>query len=134
MGTNYYLHAPKCPCCGKEAEELIHLGKSSMGWCFSLHVYPESGLNNLTDMFDFIGKKIDRENCKIFNEYGEEIAMGELLSVVTERRGHGTRSHRWCSYNSAELGPFNLARHKVDGRNCIGHGDGTYDYIIGDFS
>ena len=85
-------------------------------------------------MFDFIGKKIDRENCRIFNEYGEEIAIEELLSIVTERRAHARCGLHWCRQNSAEPGPFNLVRHRVDGRNCIGHGDGTYDYIIGDFS
>ena len=32
MGTNYYLHAPKCFHCGKENEPPIHLGKSSGGF------------------------------------------------------------------------------------------------------
>lgn len=27
-----------------------------------------------------------------------------------------------------------LIRAKVDGAHCVGHGEGTYDYIVGDFS
>ena len=42
MGTNYYFEdsSEVCECCGRGAESL-HIGKSSGGWCFSLHVMPE---------------------------------------------------------------------------------------------
>ncbi len=33
MGTNFYLHSGICECCGK-ADEIHHIGKSSMGWKF----------------------------------------------------------------------------------------------------
>lgn len=39
MGTNYYLRPDPCECCGRGLEPL-HIGKSCMGWCFRLHVYP----------------------------------------------------------------------------------------------
>lgn len=49
MGTNYYLHTkPDCECCGRGFEPL-HIGKSSGGWCFSLHVMPEDNINTLDD-------------------------------------------------------------------------------------
>ncbi len=49
MGTNYYLHEkPDCECCGRPFEAL-HIGKSSSGWCFSLHVMPEDMINTLDD-------------------------------------------------------------------------------------
>lgn len=35
--------------------------------------------------------------------------------------------------NNAVPGPNNLLRHKID-QHCIGHGDGTYDYLVGEFS
>ena len=42
MGTNYYLHRPRtneCEHCGRADEAPpLHIGKSSSGWCFSLHV------------------------------------------------------------------------------------------------
>lgn len=38
MGTNYYLHSQDpCEHCGRSYPEL-HIGKSSAGWVFALHV------------------------------------------------------------------------------------------------
>ena len=50
MGTNYYLYegSEACPTC-KRPFEPLHIGKSSAGWCFSLHVIPEEGINTLDD-------------------------------------------------------------------------------------
>ena len=44
MGTNFYWLAepsPECPTCHQRPVETErrHIGKSSAGWCFSLHVY-----------------------------------------------------------------------------------------------
>jgi len=49
MGTNYYLYpASPCKACGR-SYEAKHIGKSSAGWCFLLHVIPEEGINDLED-------------------------------------------------------------------------------------
>lgn len=59
-----------------------------------------------------------------------------MLSRITERSWGGIRemgSH-WYAENSAIPGPNGLARHRIDHRHCVGHGDGTYDLIKGDFS
>jgi len=57
MGMNYYVEEkPACECCGCKYEQ-IHIGKSSAGWCFSLHVIPEMGLNNLEDWVNFLKDK-----------------------------------------------------------------------------
>jgi hypothetical protein len=133
MGTNYYLHAPKCFHCGKEEEPPIHLGKSSWGWCFSLHVSPEDGIYCWEDIQQLIEDKLCEE-WRIENEYGDQIGLVDFVKVVTERSG----AHPWDRYelleNHAVQGPNNLARYAIDNWHCIGHGEGTYDYIIGEFS
>lgn len=134
MGTNYYLHAPACPHCGHEAEKPIHLGKSSGGWCYGLHVMPEIGIHTLQDVGALITDKIN-DGWEIKNEYGDKLSKGQWAKIVLERRGRNFRKDKeWYVQNSATRGPNGLVRHIVDGWHCIGHGEGTYDYIIGEFS
>ncbi len=134
MGTNYYLHAPSCPHCGHEMEESVHLGKSSWGWCFGLHIYPENGINNWEDLTNFIWFKTENDGWKIKDEYGMIIAYEEFLEIVCQRQGKNACKEQWLAINHAVKGPFGLARHQIDDWHCIGHGEGTYDYLIGDFS
>lgn len=114
MGTNYYLHEkPDCESCGRPFKP-IHIGKSSGGWCFSLHVYPEDGINTLDDWCELWNKP----GAFVRNEYGERIPIAEMYRIITDRRWHsGT-----------------LRRHDRAGNHCIGHGHGTWDYIVGEFS
>lgn len=116
MGTNYYALIDVCEHCGRPKEKL-HIGKSSWGWCFGLHVIPENGLNALDDWLELL----KQDNCKIFNEYGELVSFQDLLAIITER-GHG-----FCA-------PSVASRHTIDGRFCIGYGEGTWDYLAGEFS
>ena len=37
MGTNYYLETDACDKCGR-GDGPLHIGNSSAGWCFALHV------------------------------------------------------------------------------------------------
>ena len=132
MGTNYYAKLNDCEYCGRYDE--MHLGKSSSGWCFSLHVYPDDGINTLNDLMNHIGDN------QIYNEYDEEISKAEFLNSVMERSWPERDLSKYGSFdkfldmNEAKLGPNNLLRHKIDGRFCIGHGEGTWDYLIGEFS
>jgi len=128
MGTNYYLKSSPCPHCGR-AEEPLHIGKSSAGWCFSLHVIPEAGINSLDDWLNLftIG------SMEVYDEYGTQISKDEMVDVITNRS--------WIEPielgpedGHAEPGPNNLVRCKVDGVHCIGHGEGTWDLIVGEFS
>ncbi len=126
MGTNYYLHKP--------LGQKLHVGKSSGGWCFALHVI-ENGPRNLKDWTTLF----KRPN-KIVDEYGRKISRKEMLSIITDRTWKkndvpvGYKDwedfHR---YNYSEDGPNGLVRCKIDGR-CIGHEDGTWDLVTGDFS
>lgn len=115
MGTNYYLHTePPCECCGKPRGEELHIGKSSGGWCFSLHVIPDDSINTLDDWRHLFSKP----GSYIRNEYGERVTVDQMLKTITERSWRGEFPQR----------------HELDGRHCIGHGDGTWDYITGEFS
>lgn len=74
----------------------------------------------------------------IRDEYGDSVDLDELRQTVTGRRGRVPRglglSADWYSENCAEPGPFGLARTRVDGQRCVGHGAGTWDLIAGEFS
>jgi len=115
MGTNYYLHTePPCECCGKPRGEELHIGKSSGGWCFALHVVPEDSINTLDDWRALW----TQPGSSIRNEYGEKVTREEMERVITQRRWRDGMP----------------SRHVVDGGHCLGHGDGTWDYITGEFS
>jgi hypothetical protein len=56
MGTNYYSVRRGVEELDSDAfwalrdedsDDCLHIGKSSLGWCFSLHVIPERGINTL---------------------------------------------------------------------------------------
>jgi hypothetical protein len=109
VGTNYY-HEERLPCvCCKRAFEQKHIGKSSAGWCFALRVYPAEGPRSLEEWRQVWG------TGRIVSEYGDIITPQEMDRIITNRAG-------------------GLRRHDTDGRLCIGHGDGTWDLIVGDFS
>ena len=132
MGTNYYLHQkPDCECCGRSFDPL-HIGKSSGGWCFSLHVIPEDNINDLDDwrvLWNAPGSFIK-------NEYGEKVSVANMEDIITNRSWAKIPSDgaTWYKKNQAEPGPNCLARSMVDGRHCIKHGTGTWDCITGEFS
>lgn len=135
MGTNYYWTKevkPACECCGRDAEvKELHIGKSSAGWCFSIHVMPEDGINSLDDWIALF----NQEGSCIKDEYDRIVTAKEILSKIKERgrNDKNTWDHEMMRMNGAEHGPNNLVRHKIS-RHCIGHGDGTWNYIVGDFS
>lgn len=129
MGCNYYIKNTR-----------YHIGKSSAGWCFSLHVDPSNGINNLEDVLKLIGRK------KVVDEYGRGVSKKELIDKITKRSWHEREFPYQCTFegktlskeqylsrNDAVEGPNNLLRHKI-GDFCIGHGEGTYDYLVGEFS
>ena len=137
MGTNFYLAIP-------ENTELLHIGKSSAGWCFQLHIMPERGINDLGDWLQLFKKG------RIRNEYTEIVSAEEMASIITRRSIHDGvdwDDRLWGVYpgqeeseeefhknNNSERGPNGLARCKVDGTRCVKHGEGSWDCIIGNFS
>jgi len=142
MGTNYYSVRRGFDYESAESfwdlrgtEDCIHIGKSSMGWCFSLHVVPELGINNLED---WIRMFIEPDRI-IINEYHDIVPFDKMMGVITQRSR--PQPNGWdaetMARNHAEPGPNGLVRHSLDLEReygCVGHGEGTYDYITGEFS
>lgn len=168
MGTNFYLHKPlqnACEHCGRhDPKEEIHLGKSSAGWCFSLHVYPSGDkgvppISTWDEMKDWLEGQLSA-GAAIRSQYNEDYSLDDLEKVVTKRsclknwdtdwwapKPFGTTSDgepfvlpgytsekHFHHSNQSKRGPNGLLRHQVDEWHCIGNGPGTYDYIVGAFS
>jgi hypothetical protein len=132
MGTNYYFYKkPPCGHCGRPFDRL-HIGKSSGGWCFTLHVIPEMGINDLEDW----EKVWQAPGAYIENEYGYRITFNEMKRIITDRSWppkHKSINQEWYDRNHSEPGPNGLARHKI-GMGCVKHGAGTWDCVEGEFS
>src|SRR6478609_5246869 len=94
MGTNYYLHENVCPHCGR-SDERLHIGKSSYGWVFALHVMPDSGIHGLPDWID----RWLKPGTLIRDEYGTEIKPEGMLKKITER-SHEPRENIPSGYDS----------------------------------
>jgi len=126
MGTNYYVYKDID---GVDACETIHIGKSSMGWVFSLRVYPEQGIHNL---YDWLPILVNDDNL-IMDEYQRVIKPSDLLMTITGRRRltPPQMDQAQLELNHAEPGPNNLLRHRA-GTGCT-HGEGTWDYCNYEF-
>ena len=135
MSTNYYAKTNVCEHCNRFDE--LHIGKSSAGWCFSLHVIPERGLNTWDDWKSLLSLP----STSIRDEYDNDVLFCGLEDTVTNRAcgekgpcptGYESWAH-FHSVNESEYGPNGLFRARI-GDHCIGHGEGTWDYIPGEFS
>lgn len=132
MGTNYYFHE-EVPCekCGHRPEGR-HIGKSSCGWCFALRIYPDDGIN---DLGDWARIWVAVDGGTIENEDGYKIELAEMIEIICNRRGPDREeTNAWYEENPVAMpGPNNLVRHRTGG-GCVGHGEGTWDLLIGEFS
>ena len=134
MGTNYYAirdASPPCDHCGRYDEaERLHIGKSSAGWCFALHVIPDRGLTDLPEWMALLSSP----GWRIEDEYGRATTVNDLRDIITNRSSSAPPlTDHWRRENHAVQGPTGLARAAI-GDNCIGHGSGTWDLIAGEFS
>ena len=134
MGINFYLHINTCDHCGR-SEKTLHIGKSSTGWAFLLHVDPtgETCPRNWSEWAALIAKPGERN--RVTDEDGREYTLPELVEVVMHRKGATTLE---TSNNTADGRWFDKSTHlwrvTVDGDRCIETGDGTYDLIVGEFN
>lgn len=112
MGTNYYaiLKEPPAVPLGFSVNDRLHVGKSSGGWAFALHVEPEkSGHPATLEEWRLL---LSDPRIRIEDEYGVRLTAEEMASIIRDRQAPIRRS---------------------DGRHCIGHGKGPWDLIVGDF-
>lgn len=139
MGTNYYLNIDTCSECGR-SDKQMHIGKSSAGWCFSLHVEAdaECGPTNMNDWL----RLFNEPRNSIEDEYGRAVGFEDMRDTIAERAWKDKKDEPhgyddWGDFhrrNHSEDGPNGLLRSVIDGSHCIGHGSGTWDLITGDFS
>ena len=137
MGTNYYLVKrvtnKACPTCGykKETKPQIHrhIGKSSGGWHFLVHVEPYKGIYSLDDILpDFFNSAL-----RIEDEYGKQVTPAQMCNIIMGRRGNRIDYDvAFLEQNYAEVGLNGLLRCKKE--YCFGWGEGTWDYFTGEFS
>lgn len=124
MGTNYYarvnLGGPVLR---------VHIGKSSRGWCFGLHVTDE--ITSLDDWRAVFAQPL----VSIVDEYDEIIPASAMLDIITKRTGRTMPlDAEWLHRNHAALGPNNLARHTYKATLPPNPATDTYDLCTGDFS
>jgi len=133
MGTNYYLVT--------EDGNRLHIGKSSFGWCFALHVMPWMGLNSLNDWTLYV---CNNPGCVVMDEYDRIMSFGELCHLIVTKNcnvsdhlnvlhpDRGAAAEFFYESNNAQRGPNKLVRHKI-GFGCVGH-EANWDLIEGEFS
>lgn len=123
MGTNYYLEHETVPA-------RIHIGKSSYGWAFSLHIMPYGGINELEDW----RKMWTQPGWLIVNEYGERKTPEEMEDVILNR-GDGVYCNKGvelCHHTDVEY-PSAYIHTPEDQRPRRGAGP-TYDLAPYEFS
>ena len=140
MGTNYYsVLKSELPSLDPTinfyySKNTYHIGKSSYGWVFSLHVIPDIGIIDLASWFYYLSHP-DRS---IIDENGNEISFEEMMTIIKERKRELPPQAPLHFYSqSAIMGPNNLIRSKIDGEHVVSWGDnghGTWDCIVGEFT
>lgn len=156
MGTNYYWYPDRE---SMPYWEGLHIGKSSGGWTFALHVHnPEFDGDEPPEWTryprDLGGWQERWQMGFIVDEYGRAVTVDEMLDIICNRGTPGeaftqeyrlervvaaakwgeTRPwHKILADNYAVEGPNRLLRRRIDSRHCIGYGDGTWDLCIGEF-
>ena len=129
---NYYLEEKKCECCGYTPEPL-HIGKNSGGWCFALHVHYGLKIKTLDDWKAYARKEISC-GASIKDECGNTVSEEEMWDMVENRSYDGPYRKGVLDDPYTMQGPNGLLRSPIDKEHCIGHGEGTWDYIASDFA
>lgn len=81
MGTNYYLHENACTACHRG--DVLHVGKSSVGWAFIFRGHPDRGIVTSVDW----RKRIAESLCGLYDEYDRLVTPEEFWELVEAKRG-----------------------------------------------
>lgn len=113
-----------------------HIGKSSFGWTFSLHIKPPfiNGIKEIERFLSLQSVHVEDQNKNI-------LTKDEMLSIIYNRIGEdkwwNEITQEWLDQRDAIKDPRNLVRFKVGDIDvhvkCIGYEDGPWDLIVGDF-
>ena len=83
MGVNYYLLIPK-----KKKytlyQNILHLGKASIGSKFVLRLYPNH-YTNWTQMKEWLKREIERGSV-ILDEYDREVSLDDFIKMVEQKQ------------------------------------------------
>ena len=138
MGMNYYCETGRmfeveCDCGFRHMmPETLHIGKSSWGWTFSLHVIPEKGLECWRDW-----EEVLKDARRIYNEEGENVSLEELRETVLHRARELNDEEKARMEEIAERDGYFLDRRSwlFGGEDSRKQGeDGDYSIITGEFS
>jgi len=91
MGTNYYIKANECECCGHKPRN-IHIGKKSYGWKFLFQRH--EGLTSKAEWVEEL-----RSDVLIEDEYGRSIQADDLIRSIEEWQSNeltGLNCHSLC--------------------------------------
>jgi len=103
MGRNYYHHTNPCPACGHC--EIRHIGKSSIGWMFVFHGYPDDGIKSYADWL-----RVLKSNGKIVDEYDREMQFDDLKKLIEAKRTHADHAKEYpgdTTWTDKDGHPFN---------------------------
>ena len=140
MGTNYYCRTGRmleveCDCGFTHVmPEVLHIGKDSCGWKFTLHSIPEKGLVSLARW-----REVVMSSERVYDEYGEDVPPRRMVKIIEkrvnasrvpkaqrERMRETARSHGYVLDESCWLFGGEAGR-----RQGV---DGNYTLMEGDFS
>lgn len=141
MGTNYYCETGKkikktCDC-GFEHEipEVLHIGKNSFGWCFTLH-----GTDTLKCFRDWL--PVLKRAERIYNEYGEEISFDQMCKIILKASPirsikENEEFEKFVAEENARSRPYGCSIKIKNGLaytsdNTLGE-DGNYSVLFGEF-
>lgn len=103
----------------------INIGKSSSGWKFCLHIYPNHNINSFKDWYDIL----QNDEYIIIDEYNEEINKNEMINIITKKaRVYKKEDTGKIIDNQYIVSEVGLLQHSYQGFIVVENE--TYDYLI----
>lgn len=105
----------------------INIGKSSSGWKFCLHIYPNHNINSFKDWYDIL----KNDEYIIVDEYNRVINLNEMINIITKKpRVYKKEDTGKIIDNQYIVSEVGLLQHSYQGFIVVENE--TYDYLICD--